>query len=81
MPIYTYKCRHCGMTEEFLKSIGDSQEPLCSKCCYNPNIQGDDEKMTRIYKPNAKPGSKDGSWGFGGKKDDNYRLDEPVVGS
>ena len=24
--------------------------------------------MERIYKANAKPGSKDGSWGFGGKQ-------------
>ena len=45
--------------------MGDTKTQLCPKCCYDPNINGDDEKMTRVYKPNAKPGSKDGSWGFG----------------
>ena len=65
MPFYTFKCNTCGLEKEFLKSIADKLDyELCPTCCYNPNIQGDDEKMTRIYKPNAKPASKDGSWGF-----------------
>ena len=64
MPLYTYKCRTCDLKEDFIKNIEDSNEPLCPKCCYDPNLQGDNEKMTRIYKPNAKPASKDGSWGF-----------------
>ena len=45
--------------------MNDLDFQLCPKCCYDPNVQGDDEKMTRVFKPNAKPGSKDGSWGFG----------------
>ena len=64
MPFYTYKCNTCGLEKDFLKSMGESKTQLCPKCCYDPNIQGDGEKMTRIYKPNAKPASKDGSWGF-----------------
>ena len=44
--------------------MGDTKTQLCPKCSYDPNIQGDGEKMTRIYKPNARPGSADGSWGF-----------------
>jgi len=67
MPFYTYKCNTCGLEEDFMKSMGESKTQLCPKCCYNPNVNGDGEKMTRIYKPNAKPGSKDGSWNFGGK--------------
>ena len=59
-----HKCNTCGLEEDFLKSMGDTKTQLCPKCSYDPNVQGDDEKMTRIYKPNAKPASKDGSWGF-----------------
>jgi hypothetical protein len=47
-----------------MKSMSDSKSQLCPKCCYNPNVNGDDEQMIRVFKPNAKPGSKDGSWGF-----------------
>ena len=65
MPFYTYKCNSCGLEKDFLKSMGDTKTQLCPKCSYDPNIQGNDEKMTRIYKPNARPGSTDGSWGFG----------------
>ena len=64
MPFYTYKCNTCGLEKDFLKSMNDSKSQLCPTCCYDPNIQGDDEKMTRIYKPTARPGSADGSWGF-----------------
>ena len=53
MPFYTYKCNTCGLEKDFLKSMGESKTQLCPKCCYDPNIQGDGEKMTRIYKPNA----------------------------
>jgi len=65
MPFYTYKCNTCGLEKDFLKSMNDSKSQLCPTCCYDPNIQGDDEKMTRVFKPNARPGSEDGSWGFG----------------
>ena len=55
MPLYTYKCRTCGMKEDFLKTVEDSKDPLCPKCCYNPNIQGDDEKMFRVFTNVGKP--------------------------
>jgi hypothetical protein len=53
------------LEKDFLKSMNDLDFQLCPKCCYDPNVNGDDEKMERIYKPNARPGSTDGSWGFG----------------
>ena len=65
MPFYTYKCNTCGLEKDFLKSMNDLDFQLCPKCMYDPNIQGDDEKMKRVFKPNARPGSADGSWGFG----------------
>ena len=55
MPLYTYKCKTCGITEDFLKSIKDSNKPLCSICCYNPNVNGDDERMTRVFTSIGKP--------------------------
>ena len=55
MPIYTYKCNTCGLEEDFMKSIKDSDFQLCPKCCYDPNIQGDDEKMTRVFTNVGKP--------------------------
>ena len=45
MPFYSYKCNTCGLEKDFLKSMGDSKGQLCPKCSYNPNIQGDDEKL------------------------------------
>ena len=48
--------------------MNDFNEPLCPTCCYNTEVDGKYERMKKIFKPNAKPGSKDGSWGFGGKK-------------
>jgi putative FmdB family regulatory protein len=65
MPIYSFKCRKCELEKNEIRSMGDVKEPLCPICSNNPEIQGDDEKMRRVFKPNAKPGSKDGSWGFG----------------
>jgi putative FmdB family regulatory protein len=53
MPFYTYKCPSCDKEKEVLQKMND-KPPLC-----------DGVKMKRIFKPNAKPGSKDGSWGFG----------------
>ena len=47
MPFYTYKCNTCGLEKDFLKSMGDSKTQLCPKCCYNPNVNGDDEKDLR----------------------------------
>ena len=65
MPFYTFKCRTCGLEQEELRSMKDFKEPLCPTCCYNPEADGKYERMKKIFKPNAKPGSKDGSWGFG----------------
>ena len=48
MPFYTYKCPKCKKEKDFLLSV-THEIPTC-----------DDIKMERIYKPNAKPGSKDG---------------------
>ena len=45
MPFYTYKCNTCGLEKDFLKSMGESKTQLCTKCCYDPNINGDDEKF------------------------------------
>ena len=64
MPFYTFKCSSCKKEKEVLQSIND-KAPICD---------GEELKrhpisvMKRIYKPNAKPASKDGSWGFGDKK-------------
>ena len=55
MPLYTYKCRNCGLKEEFLKKFGDSKEPLCPKCCYNPDVDGNDERMARVFGKVGKP--------------------------
>tara|TARA_B100000965_G_C19263744_1_gene614174 strand:+ start:103 stop:276 length:174 start_codon:yes stop_codon:yes gene_type:complete len=56
MPFYTFKCPSCKKEKELLQGMND-KEPIC-----------DGVKMKRVFKVNAKPGSKDGSWGFGNKK-------------
>ena len=56
MPFYTFKCPSCEKEKDVLQGMND-KPPIC-----------DGVEMKRIFKPNAKPGSKDGSWGFGGKK-------------
>ena len=52
------------LEQEEMRSMSDVKEPLCPKCLYNPEAQGKYERMKKIFKPNAKPASKDGSWGF-----------------
>jgi len=64
MPFYTFKCRTCNLEQEEIRSMSDVTEPLCPMCCNNPEADGKYERMKKIFKPNAKPGSKDGSWGF-----------------
>jgi len=64
MPFYTFKCRTCNLEQEEMRNMSDLKEPLCSVCCFNPEAQGKYEKLKKIFKPNAKPASKDGSWGF-----------------
>jgi len=55
MPFYTYKCNTCGLKEDFLKGMEDSKAQLCPKCMYDPYVQGDDEKMTRVFTNVGKP--------------------------
>ena len=64
MPFYTFQCRTCNDKKIEMRKMGDYKEPLCPRCAYNPEAQGKYERMEKIYKPNAKPASKDGSWGF-----------------
>ena len=62
MPFYTFNCPLCEYEKEFLQSF-DSAEPICEKCakasCSKTLIE-----MERVFKVNAKPHSKDGSWEF-----------------
>ena len=53
MPYYTFQCRTCGDEKEELRTMGDFKEPSCPICCYNPELQGKDERMKKIFKPNA----------------------------
>ena len=53
MHIYSYKCPKCKKEKDVLQKMDDKETPIC-----------DGIEMERIYKPNAKPASKDGSWGF-----------------
>ena len=52
MPFYTFKCPSCKKEKEVLQGM-DDKEPIC-----------DGVKMKRVFKVNAKPHSKDGSWKF-----------------
>ena len=63
MPFYTYKCPTCKKEKEVLQGMND-EAPKCKKC-FMHSVGVHEPKMERIFKPNAKPGSKDGSWGFG----------------
>ena len=49
MPFYTFKCRNCGLEKEELRNANDFKEPLCPKCCYNPDVEGEEEKMFRVF--------------------------------
>tara|TARA_R100001594_G_scaffold127137_1_gene164714 strand:- start:339 stop:539 length:201 start_codon:yes stop_codon:yes gene_type:complete len=64
MPFYTFKCPKCNSEKELLQGMND-KPPTCSKC-YKVLPRFEIE-MKRVFKVNAKPGSKDGSWGFGEK--------------
>ena len=62
MPFYTFKCPSCKVEKDILQSMNDPA-PICKKCS-NASVEIYEPKMERVYNPNAKPGSKDGSWGF-----------------
>ena len=55
MPFYTFKCRTCGDEESELRKMDDFKEPLCPRCCYNPEAQGRYERMEKVMSEVAKP--------------------------
>ena len=61
MPFYTFKCPECNKVKDVLQGMNDDV-PLCDKC--TKMVPRHIVEMKRVFKPNAKPGSKDGSWGF-----------------
>ena len=65
MPLYTFKCPKCKDVKEVLQGMND-KPPICSECStILPRRYID---MERVFKVNAKPHSKDGSWDFKKKK-------------
>ena len=69
MPFYTFQCPKCKREKEELREIGNFDEPVCSEC--SNILPRRYVYMKKIFKPNAKPASKDGSWGFGKNKKQN----------
>ena len=70
MPFYTFQCTTCSVKKDILQGMND-KEPICENCSKH-SVGVHEPKMVRVFKPNAKPSSKDGSWGFGRKK--GWRL-------
>ena len=64
MPFYTFKCPKCKDEKEVLQST--SKPPNCKKC--STILPRNYITMERVFKVNAKPSSKNGSWGFSKKK-------------
>ena len=60
MPFYTFKCPECEDVKEVLQS--NQTPPLCEEC--SSIVPRRYVKMERVFKVNAKPHSKDGSWEF-----------------
>ena len=55
MPFYTFKCGKCSNKIEVITKSSDYEDRMCPKCgC----------AMKRKFPTTARPGSKDGSWGF-----------------
>ena len=55
MPFYTFRCQRCPNSVEVLTKSTDREDRMCPKCqC----------AMRRQFPKPARPGSKDGSWGF-----------------
>ena len=61
MPFYTFKCPKCEKVKEVLQKMNDSP-PTCEDC--STILPRRYVNMKRVFKVNAKPKSKDGSWGF-----------------
>ena len=55
MPFYKFKCRTCGDESSLMRTMGDYKEPLCPRCCYNPEAQGKYEKMKKVISNIGKP--------------------------
>lgn len=64
MPIYTYKCEHCGNEYDEYRNMGDRKEPTrnpCKQCGASNTIAiqlnacaiGDPHKMGRIKPPDG----------------------------
>ena len=60
MPFYTFKCPECEDVKEVLQS--NQTPPTCKNCTQIVPRRIVD--MERVFKVNAKPHSKDGSWEF-----------------
>ena len=56
MPFYTFNCTYCDNSIEILTKSDDYEDRMCTKC---------KRLMKRQFPKPARPGSKDGSWGFG----------------
>ena len=71
MPFYTFKCPLCECEKEVLQSM-KSAKPICEKCakasCSKTLVE-----MERVFKVNARPESKDGSWDFKMRKLDKLK--------
>ena len=63
MPFYTFKCISCNIETEILQGI-DESNPVCTRC-KEASCGIHTPEMKRLFKVNAKPSSKDGSWNFG----------------
>ena len=61
MPFYTFECPKCEDVKEVLQKMNDSP-PVCKEC--STILPRKYVKMKRVFKVNAKPHSKDGSWKF-----------------
>ena len=62
MPLYTFKCPSCNKEQEVLQKMNEP-EPVCEKCA-SASCGVHIVEMERLFKANAKPHSKDGSWEF-----------------
>ena len=60
MPFYTFKCPECEDVKEVLQS--NQTPPTCDKC--TKMVPRHIVEMERVFKVNARPHSKDGSWNF-----------------
>ena len=62
MPIYTFKCPSCNVEKETMQGMKEAS-PVCKKCV-EASCGIHIPEMKRVFKVNAKPHSKDGSWEF-----------------